>query len=229
MKQIRFNKNTISLIFTGILSSLVLNSTAHSSPVQAGSNHSAYLQGAMLGKPSRGIHGGTIFKTNEMHVLTGSFSDNNMYSGVSTAVSAESDQFLTEFNNLDQNKNYVFSFWTPYPFRFYMQSSNFLLTQVSPSSSPAEFARLNIPTELVIREAKHGSYSAGTRRGRIVMVYRKKTYILGRNVCILVLDHGGTNRGSEGRNENEESFMTHSEEGCQYAQDPHALWNGHRS
>lgn len=195
-----------------------LNTDASEDPVQPETLGNVYATGLIYARPTRGKKDtGTIYKSDESHLIVGNFQDDTKYSGNTIDVSTKSRKVFMAVDDLDQNKHYVFSYWTPYPFHWQMTDTDIELNGYTDSKESTDFLSAKLPYSMNVANGKTGTYTRDAETvGRIVQIFRWNTYFLGRAICSFDLDQGGSKRASNGPVANEVTFNVYSETGCKY-------------
>jgi hypothetical protein len=147
-----------------------------------------YGKGFLLGRPVKASLTGIIFKTYELIINEGGFTDNNLYLGSNTDMSTDSKAVFDKFQKLDANQMYVFEYihksgWNPE-----IENSNYQVTAIY---SQAEFiAKYGKVKSKGVTSGKpfNGSQGDGVRRGRVTDIER--TGFFG-NFCMFELNTGG--------------------------------------
>lgn len=191
------------------------------SPVLPHNYSNAWSVGFILGKPIRGEYRGLIFKTYELNIVTGSFSDNPLFSGNVHPVSTRDPVVFQQFQQLNESENYVFSFWRPRLTRPYIADTFQFISSFQSALKPQDFHKSNLPTSLKVEEGPEGKFvprGYSTKKGRIIQVERWTSVMTGRPLCAFTLDMGGTRKNPERPIENEEIFNIYSEEGCRFVE-----------
>jgi hypothetical protein len=180
-----------------------------------------YGAGVMIGRPGKAQKRGILFKTDELDLNVGSFSDDAKFVGANMPFSTESDAIFDKIQALSPDKTYVFKFVRKHPLNPEIEDSHMMITDVSELE---DFAKSGLPTESVSNEGRHGGFSEGKRVGRIMGVER---WGVGpHSVCSVYIADGGlsTKMMMVGRQMIPVTAMgtagldIYSEETCQYAE-----------
>jgi hypothetical protein len=185
-------------------------------------SHGEYGGGTIIGRPVKAALKGLLFKTYELNVNQGGFSDSNFYLGSVVHLSTDSKEVFDKFQTLDQEKSYIFEYKRINPFNPEIEDSHLQVTAIH---TPEEYLKklnvTSIPAEIKSGDSHQGPYSNGIRRGRIVDIER---YGFFENFCYFELNVGGLKSQNSGNSTEALLDITVLDESiCKYVEEAIAL------